>query len=113
MSALTFEQALAAKCDIERLSRDASDRLRALSGGGPMGLTPDDVRASPEWRAAKADFDEAFSVERAFNQAFLRAFGRQYREMRRKGLAVHHVDGDPRNNDLANLRLVPIKERAR
>jgi hypothetical protein len=33
-------------------------------------------------------------------------------ELRRRNphLAVDHIDGNPRNNDLANLRLVTIKE---
>jgi hypothetical protein len=29
------------------------------------------------------------------------------------GLAVNHIDGDPRNNDLSNLRLVDIRENRR
>lgn len=27
--------------------------------------------------------------------------------------AVHHIDGDPRNNDPANLRIVEIEEHSR
>ena len=34
-----------------------------------MGLTPDSVKASPEWQAAKAAWTEAFSALRAFNRA--------------------------------------------
>lgn len=34
---------------------------------GAMGLTPDDVKASPEWRAAKARYERAFARLRAFN----------------------------------------------
>lgn len=30
----------------------------------------------------------------------------------RKGLAVHHIDGDPRNNAIENLRLVDLPENA-
>lgn len=40
---------------------------------GPMGLTPDDVKASPEWRKAKARYDRAFANLRAFNAAMVKA----------------------------------------
>jgi hypothetical protein len=30
----------------------------------------------------------------------------------RKGRAVHHIDGDPRNSDIENLRIVDIAEHA-
>lgn len=34
---------------------------------GTMGLTPDDVKASPEWRAAKTRYELAFARLRAWN----------------------------------------------
>lgn len=34
---------------------------------GEMGLTPDDVKASPEYRKAKAAYDHAFHALRAVN----------------------------------------------
>jgi hypothetical protein len=45
----------------------AGKNLTSISGGGPMGLTPDSVKASPEYRIAKADYERAASVLRAFN----------------------------------------------
>ncbi len=35
------------------------------------GLTPDHVKASPEWKAAKASFNRAFQALRNFNGANL------------------------------------------
>lgn len=35
------------------------------------------------------------------------------RRMAASGLAVDHVDGDPTNNDLANLRVVDIRDHRR
>ena len=34
---------------------------------GRFGLTPDAVKASPEWQAAKRNLDQAFANLRAFN----------------------------------------------
>ncbi|HLF12454.1 MAG TPA: hypothetical protein VJA26_14700 [Gammaproteobacteria bacterium] len=41
--------------------------LKKLSGGGPMGLTPDSVRATPEWKEAKRASAATFAAYRAFN----------------------------------------------
>jgi len=51
------------ECDVARTSK----ALKAISGGGPMGLTPDNVKTSPEYRAAKRAYDTAFSRLRTFN----------------------------------------------
>ena len=50
----------------------------------------------------------------AFNDAeILRKLAFLRMEETFNGMAVHHIDGDYRNNDPSNLRLVPIKEHAR
>lgn len=36
---------------------------------GRMGLTPDAVKATPEWRAAKQAYDRAFAALRSFNSS--------------------------------------------
>lgn len=55
----------------------AGRALKALSGGGPMGLTPAHVRATPEWKAAKGAADAAFAALRAFNAGYTRRFKRE------------------------------------
>lgn len=45
----------------------ASKALKDLSGGGTMGLTPDAMRVTDEWKAAKRAFDRAFAELRAHN----------------------------------------------
>lgn len=35
----------------------------------PNGMTPDAVKASPEWKAAQAEYTEAFAAYRAENRA--------------------------------------------
>ncbi|MEM9524066.1 MAG: hypothetical protein AAF982_08750 [Pseudomonadota bacterium] len=53
--------------------------LRELRGGriGPMGLTPDHVKATPEWRQAKAAFHAAEAKLKKFNGAFVKTFKKE------------------------------------
>ena len=53
-------------------------------GKGDMGLTPDFVRAMPEYRKAKAEFDNAFQVLRKFNQQFVKQFKKETAKERRE-----------------------------
>jgi hypothetical protein len=59
----------------------ASDALRAVPGigSGPMGMTPDAVKASPEYRAAKLAYERAHAELRAFNAALRKAFPKRKR----------------------------------
>ena len=63
---------LAAKAAAEADVRAASDALKKFPRG-PMGLTPDHVKFSPEFRAAKLRYDAAFARLRAVNSVALRA----------------------------------------
>lgn len=56
--------------------------LQALSGGGHMGMTPDHVRATPEWKVAKGDAAAAFAALRAFNEVFVPRFKREIAQER-------------------------------
>lgn len=53
-------------------------------GKGDMGLTPDFVRAMPEYRKAKAEFDNAFQVLQKFNQQFVKQFRKEMAKERRE-----------------------------
>jgi len=55
----------------------AGRALSALSGGGLMGMTPGNVRATPEWKAAKVASDTAFAALRAFNEVYAARFKRE------------------------------------
>ena len=46
--------------------REAGKALKQFPKG-PTGLTPDTVKLSPEYRAAKLRYDKAFAALRAFN----------------------------------------------
>lgn len=64
----------------------AGARLDAFPKG-PDGLTPDAVKATPEWRSAKADCDASLARLRAFNAVFTKRFKRELTAERRAKLA--------------------------
>jgi acetyl/propionyl-CoA carboxylase alpha subunit len=57
--------------------------LKALSGGGPMGMTPAEVRATSEWKAAKREADAALAAFRNFNEVYVHRFKREIQQDRR------------------------------
>lgn len=62
------------------------DRLTAILRAfphGPMGLTPDDVKQSPEFQSIKKAYDNAFAALRAFNQAYVKTYKRELAKERR------------------------------
>ncbi len=69
---------------IESSMRSTKKVLESLGGGsGPMGLTPDSIRANPEYLKAKRDLDTAFASLRKFNSVFIKRFAKELREERR------------------------------
>jgi hypothetical protein len=82
---MTFEQATILRDTFSRLSNEAALSLRSISGvgSGPMGLTPDNVKFSPEYRAAKIAFDCAFRNLQAFNKRYVREYKTELRAQKR------------------------------
>ena len=66
----------AARQKQDQLEAESTRTGKALDSfpKGPMNLTPDSVRATPEWRAAKSAADRAFQAYRNFNGMMLKAF---------------------------------------
>jgi hypothetical protein len=54
-TAMTYDEAKAEQARLEAAYNEASAALEAMSGGGPMGLTPDHVKASPAWQSARCN----------------------------------------------------------
>ncbi len=55
---------------------------------GPMGLTPDDVKASDTYKAAKKSFDIAFADLRSFNTIYVKKYKKELaaeRKAKREG----------------------------
>lgn len=81
--AMPFADAKAVRDRLEAAAAKAGAELRALSGGGAAGLTSDDVKATPEWQAARAAYQNAHTVCQRFNRWFTAAFKGDLREERR------------------------------
>ena len=80
-SSSAFEEAKTEQALLEAESDAAGAALKVFPKG-PMGLTPDVVRATPEYRAAKARSDKAFQRLRDFNGVFTKRFAKELRAER-------------------------------
>lgn len=76
LSGLTFAQALSRAEALNAIVHATSDRLQVFPRG-PLGLTPDSVRQTPEFQEAKRQFDIAFSQARAFNGWYTKVFKKE------------------------------------
>jgi hypothetical protein len=79
-----YTQAKARRDQLEAEADRTGHALKALSGGGLMGMTPEHVRATPEWKAAKHTADAAFAALQAFNTVYVRRFKREIGQDRRR-----------------------------
>jgi hypothetical protein len=70
---MNLEEAKAHKKELDSINRKHSEILQQFEVNG-MGLVPDNIRATPEWKQAKQDFDRSFSELRKFNQWFVKEF---------------------------------------
>lgn len=79
---MTYEEAKRLRDEIEEEGRKVGAILNAFPKG-PMNLTPDDVKATPEWRHAKDRSAALFRKLRRFNTWFVKAYAKEIREERR------------------------------
>jgi len=77
---MTYEEAKVYKKELEEINDINSDRLGYFDelGKTSMGLTPDHVKALPEWKVAKNSFDSSFAELREFNTFFIKTFKKEY-----------------------------------
>ncbi len=78
---MTYEEAKVVKADLE--AKLAAIVTPPLAGSGPMGLTPDHVKATPEWKAYRIAHDTAFAALRNFNGWYVKTFKKEIRAERR------------------------------
>ena len=73
---MSYAAAKAVRDQLERDWRAASEALNALPGAstGPIGLTPDHVRSTAAYQAAKAAYDQRFASLQAFNRQFVKLY---------------------------------------
>lgn len=85
-----YESALEYKHRLESDEAAASRLLKSVPGVGSLvskgiaGLTPDHVKASPMYRAAKKEYAAAFNALREYNGAFVKIFKHEYQAERRE-----------------------------
>lgn len=79
----SYEEARIARDALEAEVDDADKALKAFPRG-PMGLPPENVRVSPQYREANARFQTAFAALRKFNTVFTKAFAKELRAERDK-----------------------------
>lgn len=80
---MTYEQAKERRGQLEVEYQRAARALRELSGGGPLGLTPERVRATEEWQAAKRGANDSFAALQAFNTLYTRRYRKEIAQERR------------------------------
>ena len=75
---MTFEEFKAAQEILDNAHKAATALLVSVSGErGPMGLTADHVKNSPEWRAAYTAERKAFAAFRDFNGVYAPKFKKE------------------------------------
>lgn len=84
----TYEQAKARQLELEAQLKRTSGELRSVPGvgSGAMGLTPDAVKRSAPYQAAKRAYDSAFAALRSFNGDYVRRYRREIAADRRARL---------------------------
>ena len=73
---MSFAAAKDVQAELERARDDASRALNAIAGvgTGAMGLTPDGIKASPDYRAARRAYDQRHADLAAFNARFVKQY---------------------------------------
>ena len=86
---INFQTATVMRDAFEAQMKEAAKALKSIPGvgTGTMGLTPDHVKASPEYRAAKARYDWDWDNYRKFNGWYVRHFAKELRKARADKLA--------------------------
>jgi hypothetical protein len=81
---MTYKEAKAFRDILESVVKAASKTLNTFPRNGSMNLVTDAVRISPEYRASKAAYTQAFSDLRSFNTSFTKNFSKEIRLDRSK-----------------------------
>lgn len=76
---MNYQEAKAYKTNLEAINDAASDALQAFDklGKSSMGMTPDHVKAMPEYQAAKLAYAVSFNNLRNFNGQFMKVFKKE------------------------------------
>jgi len=78
---VSFEEAKA-ESDLIEKEVDEADRVLQTFPKSPIGGVSDEVRSTPEFRAASARFQKAFARLRSFNKIYTKRFDKELRAER-------------------------------
>tara|TARA_R110000822_G_scaffold301108_3_gene424824 strand:- start:817 stop:1116 length:300 start_codon:yes stop_codon:yes gene_type:complete len=83
---LNFESAKNYQLNLERKLNEIGNKLSKYPKG-IMGLTPDHIKQTEEWKSNKKDFETAFFKLRTFNSYFTKQYKKE-RAAERKALII-------------------------
>lgn len=75
---MNYEEAKAHKQVLDAINRKHSEILQQFETNG-IGLVPDNIRATEEWKQAKHDYDNSFAELREFNAWFVKEYRKKKR----------------------------------
>ena len=73
---MTYNEAKNTKNLLEIICDGFSRELKKFPKGA-MGLTTDEAKQSPEWKAARYGYDQSFAKLREFNRTFSKTFKKE------------------------------------
>lgn len=79
---MTYAAAKAERDRLELAAKAASDAIRAFPVG-PTGITPDHVKTTPEWQAARLAYSQAHGRLAGFNAVFTAQYRDEIRAERK------------------------------
>lgn len=79
---MNYQEAKVYKANLEAINDAASKALQAFDslGKSEMGMTPDHVKAMPEYQATKKAYDISFNNLRNFNGQFMKVFMKVFKK---------------------------------
>lgn len=82
---MTYQEAKNTKATLESEVSVCETTLKSLTQGhkNSMGLTPDHIKALPEYKSAKLAFDQAFKNLQNFNSYFIKTFKKEINQERK------------------------------
>lgn len=77
--------------ELQKMKKDASAKLQKFPKGN-MGLVPDSIRKTPEYKKAKSDYDKIAQAERKHNTGVPKKWLKMASDIRRKGMMKEDLE---------------------
>lgn len=75
---LTFTEYAAERDRLDSVMTNAGKRLSSIGAGtGPLGLTPDAIKAKPAYQSARAEYQRAHAALRALNGQYVARYRKE------------------------------------